>query len=221
MDRGDNMNNQHQPPAYQIHGVFPIPVYQTHRKSDLDSTEEKEIEDIIEEGMTKDFNRTYSNNSYIFDTRLKNLKEFCEEHIKTYVKEIINPKEELNFYITQSWLNVTKPGGGHQKHSHSNSIISGAFYVETDVGQTINCHDPNQRLKEIIQFYPQEIIKFWNADITSFDVKKNQLMLFPSWLEHGVQPNEKQTKDVISLSFNTFVKGTLGERETLNQLILQ
>ena len=216
------MNNQQQPPAYKIHGMFPIPVYQTHRESDLDSTEEKDIEDIIGEGTRfNNASHSFSNNSYIFNTKLKKLKEFCEEHIKIYVKEIINPKEELDFYITQSWLNLTKPGGGHQKHSHSNSIISGSFYVETDVGQTINCHDPNQRLKEVIQFYPQEIIKFWNADITTFDVKKNQLMLFPSWLEHGVQPNEQQTKDVISISFNTFVKGNLGEQENLNQLILQ
>ena len=47
------------------------------------------------------------------------------------------------------------------------------------------------------------------------------LMLFPSWLEHGVQPNKQQTKDVISISFNTFVKGNLGQRKNLNQLILQ
>ena len=33
-------------------------------------------------------------------------KKFIEEHIKLYVKEVISPEEELEFYITQSWLKV-------------------------------------------------------------------------------------------------------------------
>ena len=35
------MNNQNQSPAYEIQGIFPIPVYQTHRELDLDSSEKK------------------------------------------------------------------------------------------------------------------------------------------------------------------------------------
>jgi len=215
------MNNQHQPSAYEIHGIFPIPVYQTHRELDLDSSEKKDIEDIIEEGIYFDTMHSFSNNSYIFNTKLKKLKEFCEEHIKIYVKEIIKPKEELDFYITQSWLNVTKPGGGHQYHTHGNSIISGAFYIETDVGQSISCHDPNQKIKQHIAITPQDIANIWSADTISFTVEKNILMLFPSWLEHGIPSNKKQTKNVISLSFNTFIKGNLGKRNQFNQLILQ
>jgi len=202
-----------------INNLFPIPVYQTRRDSGLDSTEEKEIEDIIEEGMIKNLNRSYSNNSYIFDTRLYNLKEFCEQHIKTYVKEIINPTEELDFYITQSWLNVTKPGGSHQIHSHTNSIISGAFYIQTDVGQTITCYDTHKNNQPIIDLEVKEL-NLWNSNVFDFGVTNNQLLLFPSWLDHGVPQNKKQTKDVISLSFNTFAKGIFGKRENLNQLIL-
>ena len=206
---------------FVIYNMFPVPVYQTHRNLDLDSTEEKDLDDIIEEGLRKNAENSRSINDYVFNTKLKNIKEFCEEHIKKYVKEIINPKEELDFYITQSWLNVTKPGESHQDHSHANSIISGAFYIETDVGQTINCYDPNQREKKgSITIHPQEIANFWNANIMTFIVKKNMLLLFPSWLKHGVKPNEQQTKDVISISFNTFVRGNLGQRENLNQLIL-
>ena len=208
-------------PAYEMHGIFPIPVYETRRQLDLDASEKKDVEDIIKSGLRVNALHSFSNNSYIFNGKLKKLKEFCEEHIKIYVKEIINPKEELDFYITQSWLNITKPGESHQDHSHANSIISGAFYIETDVGQTINCYDPNQREKKgSITIHPQEIANFWNADTITFIVKKNMLLLFPSWLKHGVKPNEQQTKDVISISFNTFVRGNLGQRENLNQLIL-
>ena len=217
------MNNQNQSPAYEIQGIFPIPVYQTHRELDLDSSEKKDIEDIMDEGFIFDSGHSFSNNSYIFNTKLKKIKEFCEQHIKIYVKEIINPKEDLDFYITQSWLNVTKPGESHNVHSHTNSIISAAFYIQTDVGQTINCYDPNRRIKQTnaVDIERSRTNNIWCGEGMCFEVKKNMLMLFPSWLEHGVQPNKQQTKDVISISFNTFVKGNLGQRKNLNQLILQ
>ena len=38
---------------YSIAGIFPTPVYIGNRESDLDSIEEKEIEDIIKGGMIK------------------------------------------------------------------------------------------------------------------------------------------------------------------------
>ena len=137
---------------YTIHGIFPIPVYSVKRDSDLDSTEEKEIEDIIKGGLRVNAENSFSNNSYIFNTKLKKIKEFCEQHIKIYVKEIINPKEDLDFYITQSWLNITKPGQFHHSHYHSNSIISGVFYISTEEDDKILFDDRNWKLKERIRF---------------------------------------------------------------------
>ena len=136
-----------------IVGLFPSPVYITKRDSNLDSTEEKEIEDIIEEGMSAKTTNSNSSskNSYIFDTRLYKLKEFCKEHIETYVEKIISPKKELDFYITQSWLNITKPGESHGLHSHPNSIISGVFYVSTEEDDKIYFHDPGGSKKNRIE----------------------------------------------------------------------
>ena len=61
----------------------------------------------------------------------------------------------------------------------------------------------------------------WNSISWFLPVEKNNLILFPSQMEHSVRLNEKATKDRISISFNIFVKGTLGEEEYKNQLILQ
>ena len=38
--------------------------------------------------------------------------------------------------------------------------------------------------------------------------------------KYKVEPNERSTTDRISISFNTFVRGTLGNRKELNKLIL-
>ena len=213
----DNIDSKKIGKSVEIFKLFPIPVYQTYREIDLDLSEKKDVEDIIEEGFNFDGIHSFSKNSYIFDTKLKKIKEFCEEHIKAYAREIVSPKEELDFYITQSWLNLTKPGQCHQMHSHANSIISGAFYIQTDVGQIIECYNKstNHNPTMMVDRSPTD----WNSNIC-FNVTNNQLLLFPSWLVHGVPPNEHQTKNVISISFNTFVKGTLGDRKYLDELIL-
>ena len=204
---------------FKIEGLFPCPVYVTQRDSNLNSTEGKEIEDIFEEGMYTNQSNSTSNNSYIFDTRLNKLKRFCEEHIKSYVKEIINPKEELDFYITQSWLNVNRPGEQHHTHSHPNSIISGVFYVQTVENDSIYFYDILALVKRGIEYRIKED-NIWNSTSCFLPVEKNKLVLFPSWMGHSVVPNEKATKNRISLAFNTFVKGILGKKEAVSELIL-
>jgi len=208
--------------TFEIAPIFPCPVYRAHRDSSLLVKEEesKDINDIIEGGISKNEGNHYSTNSHIFNTKLKKLKEFCEEHLKMYVKEIIDPKEEIDFYITQSWVNVTNPGGSHHIHSHANSIISGVFYIGAVEDDKIYFYNPNAILKNRIEIKQKEY-NYWNSDSWFMPVATNQLLLFPSWVAHSVAKNKKQTTDRISISFNTFAKGALGEKDTLNELILE
>ena len=206
---------------HTIHGVFPTPVYIVKRDTNLSPKEAKEIRKIIDkEGMYNNAGNSTSNNSYIFNGKLKKLKQFCEEHIKTYVEQVIYPKEELDFYITQSWLNITKPGEFHHDHSHNNSLISGVFYISTEEDDKITFSDPNAKVKELIKFEQKEYNLF-NSTSWFFPSVTNELVLFPSWLNHKVDTNEKATTDRISLSFNTFVRGTLGIRKNLTELFLK
>ena len=206
---------------FEMIGLFPCPVYITRRKLDLDLTEKKEIEDIIKGKMREvgDLDR-YTDNRYIFDTKLKNLKEFCEQHIKTYVEQVITPTEELDFYITQSWLNVTKPGEFHHEHSHQNAIISGVFYISTEENDKITFLDPNHKLKELILVESKEYNSF-NSPTWFFPVKNNELVLFPTWLSHQVTLNEESTADRISLAFNVFARGNLGNQINTNELVIK
>ena len=204
-----------------IISLFPSPVYVTKRDSNLDSIEEKEIEDIIEEGMSAKTTNSNSSskNSYIFDTRLYKLKEFCKEHIETYVEKIISPKKELDFYITQSWLNITKPGESHGLHSHPNSIISGVFYVSTEEDDKIYFFDPNVSGKARIEVEMNEF-NLWNSLSWFIPTEKNALLLFPSWLSHSVKSNKLATIDRISIAFNVFAKGMFGIKNSTNELYL-
>ena len=214
----DNMTNQSQ--LGTLNGIFPCPVYIVKRDLELSPKEDKDIEDIIEEGLNKSTANACSVNTYIFSNKLKEIKQFCEQQIKIYVKEVISTKEDLDFYITQSWLNITKPGENHHAHSHPNSIISGVFYISTEEDDSITFYDPNYIIKNIIEFPPKNFTAF-NSPSLFFNANINELVLFPSWLSHSVMSNEKAVTDRISLSFNTFVRGTFGESNQLAELILK
>ncbi len=209
------MTNQ----SSKMHGIFPCPVYVVKRDSNLSPKEEKEIEGIIKEGMYPNHGNSSSNNSYIFNDKLKKIKQFCEQQIKIYVEQVISPKEELDFYITQSWLNITKPGSQFHEHCHPNSIISGVFYISTEEGDSITFVDPNVKVKARIKFEPEKY-NMWNSETWFIPSTTNELILFPSWLDHMIEVNEKSTKDRISLAFNIFARGTFGERKSLTELIL-
>ena len=214
-----------------IEGVFPCPVYIIKRDLNLSPVqslrhqqeEEKEIEKIINEGMESNGigGNSTSSDSYIFDTKLKEIKQFCEDQIKIYVEQVICPVEgRLDFYITQSWLNVNRPGEVHYEHCHANSIISGVFYISTEEDDKITFVDPNYHVKDRIKFETKSD-NIWNSEQWSFQSNINELILFPSWLNHMVNSNPRATKDRLSISFNTFVRGTLGDITSKNKLILK
>ena len=202
----------------RIESFFPIPVYLCTRKSELELSEKKDIEDTIQEGMVNNKFNSYSKDSYIFDTRLPKIKEFCEKHIDEYVEKIYNPVENISCYITQSWLNVTQPNESHHTHFHPNSLISGVFYIQTLENDSIWFSDPNVKLKSTPLIAPKGMNHF-NSDGISFSVDDLDLVLFPSWIEHSVLPNMTD-ESRMSISFNTFVDGNLGSKDNLCELTL-
>ncbi len=206
--------------AGKIHGIFSCPAYITKRDTNISLKEKKEIDKLISVGMKENIGNTSTENYYIFNTgKLKKIKQFFEQQINIYVEQIIKPREELDFYITQSWLNVTKPGEYHHHHSHQNSIISGVYYIQSEESDKIHFEDPNIKIKELILIKPREF-NIFNSSSWFFPSRTNELVIFPSWLNHRVESNKKATTDRISLAFNTFVKGKLGADKEASELIL-
>tara|TARA_B100001996_G_scaffold163109_1_gene124383 strand:- start:768 stop:1412 length:645 start_codon:yes stop_codon:yes gene_type:complete len=209
----------------RVINLFAAPIMHLSRPTKVCEAEEQEIKDIIEEGMIQNQFNSNTKDSYIFDTKLQEIYEFCSDSIDTYVKEIFNPKDDndINYYITQSWVNVNKPKEAHHMHYHPNSIISGVFYIKVDSYDSICFHDPLSKLKSGFHFglhEPKEM-NDWNYGVYAEKVLSGDLVLFPSWLEHSVFPNKSYSEDRISVSFNTFVEGTIGDRKSLTQLNLK
>ena len=154
-----------------------------------------------------------SKDFFLFDNfaeELKDIKKFIEFYLKQYLEEIQGVDTNLaNLRITQSWLNRTKPGESHDSHSHHNSYLSGVLYIKCLPNDCINLKNRLHKSYNNIEF-PKKKSTEWNATVITVNVKKGDLVLFPSWVPHNVDVNNTD-KERISLSFNTFPIGELGE----------
>ena len=199
-----------------INGIFPTPIYMSKLDRSLTPLELKFVEKSKKDFYKNDGNIT-SNNNYILNEKpFVNIKKELDLRVKDYFEKVISPTVTITPYITQSWLNYTETNQFHHKHAHPNSLVSGVFYI--------NCHEELDKIKFFKDSYRsiKPEIKTWNlynSESWWFTVKTGDIIMFPSSLVHMVE-NKEGTNTRISLAFNIFIKGTIGENKALTELIL-
>ena len=200
----------------KINGIFPTPIYISNIDRELTNKELSFI-DKTKLDVFKNEGNTTSNDNYILNNKaFKNIKEELDLTIQDYFDKIISPANNIKPYITQSWLNYTETNQYHHKHTHSNSLVSGVFYI--------NCDEQFDKIKFFNDTYKAikpEVKQWniWNSESWWFSVKTGDIILFPSSLIHMVETKQGDNTR-ISLAFNVFIKGTLGNNKELTELIL-
>jgi uncharacterized protein (TIGR02466 family) len=199
-----------------IDGIFPTPIYMSKLDRELTTLELKFVDKSKKDFYKNDGNIT-SNNNYILNEKpFVNIKKELDLRVQDYFDKVISPANNITPYITQSWLNYTETNQYHHKHQHPNSLVSGVFYI--------NCHEEFDKIKFFNDTYKTinpEIKDWniWNSESWWFSVKTGDIIMFPSSLTHMVE-NKEGTNTRISLAFNVFIKGTIGDNKKLNELIL-
>jgi uncharacterized protein (TIGR02466 family) len=200
-----------------IESLFPIPIYST--KIDREFTKQ-ELHFLKEQKnhYSKNTGNISTKDNYILNRKeFKNIKKFLDQCCKDYLERIISPKNNIELYITQSWLNYTEENEYHHTHEHPNSVVSGVLYFDCDKeNDKIKFSNPirYQQIKPEIDKY-----NIWNSHTWWLPVETGQLLMFPSSTTHQVD-TKQGTNTRISLAFNTFYKGTIGSNNNLNELIL-
>lgn len=196
--------------------IFPTPVLfsKFFRKY---TTEEIEFVERCLPEVTINVGNTTSKDRYVLNEPvMSSIQQFIKFHISYYMENIVAPEYPLEVYLTQSWLNFTKPGQYHHKHEHPNSFISGVLYLNADPEKDKIHFYKNQYQQ--IQIPTTQFNQF-NSESWWFAVGTGDMVLFPSSLAHMVEQTEsKETR--ISLSFNTFLKGYIGDEKSLTSLHL-
>jgi len=202
----------------KIYQLFPEPVCTCSLERKLTKEELKIINEYKKETHKNDGNIT-SNNNYVLENKtLKNLKKDLHTKVMDYFDKVICTDNLITPYITQSWINYTQSDQFHHQHNHPNSYASGVFYISADKEvDSITFYKPNveDRIKlHVIKHNP------FNSTTLRFPVETGNVFLFPSRLVHGVD-RKKGTNTRISLSFNVFFKGTIGDNKSLTELVLE
>ena len=199
-----------------INGIFPTPIYISKLNRELTPLELKFVDKSKKDFYKNDGNIT-SNNNYILNEKpFANIKKELDLRVQDYFDKVISPANNITPYITQSWLNYTETNQYHHKHQHPNSLVSGVFYINCDYkfDKIKFFNDTYKTIKPDVKDW-----NIWNSESWWFSVKTGDVILFPSSLTHMVETKEG-TNTRISLAFNVFIKGTVGNNKNLTELIL-
>ena len=200
-----------------IHPLFPQPVYFSKLERELTKEELKTI-DAYKAKTYKNEGNITSNDNYVLENKaLKNLKKDLNKKVIDYFNEVVCTSNSIIPYITQSWINYTETNQFHHKHNHPNSLVSGIFYISADkkVDSVTFYKAPlDERIKLNIAKY-----NIFNSSSCTFPVETGDIFLFRSSLIHGVE-KKKGNNERLSLSFNIFIKGTVGNNKLLTELII-
>ena len=153
------------------------------------------------------------------DESMKDFKHWCLLNVRAFAKQL-GASERTSFYITQSWMNRNPPHSYHHTHMHPNSIFSCIYYVEGDKCPTYFYRYDDRTSFGNFAFYEND--KGSNAFTATKAGVMNEvgrLVIFPSSMVHDVDTNESD-KDRVTISFNTFIRGEMGEPENSNHLII-
>jgi len=200
-----------------VHQLFPEPVYFSKIERALTKTELKTIAQYKDKTV-KNIGNTISKDTYVLENKtLRNLKKDLNKRVLDYFDKIVCTDSPIIPYITQSWLSYTEPNQFHHHHNHSNSYVSGVFYInaDKDVDKIMFFKTDHRELELNITRY-----NIFNAMTWNYPVETGDVILFRSSVNHGVG-KKKGTNTRTSLSFNVFFKGKIGEDTQLTELVLE
>jgi uncharacterized protein (TIGR02466 family) len=121
----------------------------------------------------------------------------------------------LELRLQCCWATALVRGDRFEMHQHSNSFLSGAFYL--DIGGAANpiiFRDPRPQ-NRVLDIPVDEELRI-NRKYYSVGASDGRLVLFPSWLEHRVRPSYSDVPRV-SLSFNMTLHGEVGSMGELTR----
>lgn len=196
-----------------IYPLFSTPVY-VNNVGDLPRPDFKRLE-----FATGDYPFLTSVDKRILDRpEFKSLHEIVLREIEAYTREVLAVNRSIEFYVTDSWINVYRRGQFAGPHTHNNSLISGVLYLQ--VNEQSGALVFQRDIHSLVPFPPSldldmDFFNLYNCKSWVHKPKIGDICLFPSVVMHAADPNESD-EDRICLAFNVFVRGNIGALHKLS-----
>ena len=132
---------------------------------------------------------------------LADLERAIAKQVASFARELQFDLGGRKLKLDSLWINVMKKDAVHTPHIHPHSAISGTYYVTAPPGSgAIRFEDP--RLGLMMAAPPKKKnARPENRSFVDVTPKPGMLLLWESWLRHGVEPNAALGQR-ISVSFN-------------------
>lgn len=143
---------------------------------------------------------------------LGHIRSLIEAEIEFCARDLYSLTTEVEFYITNSWVNIYGRGDQAGAHLHHNSLLSGVLYLQaSDAGGEIVFHkDMQSQVPFPLAIDPEVVAQnIYNCRSWGYRPQTNDICIFPSGLSHSVQPNASDEARW-SLAFNAFIRGQFG-----------
>lgn len=194
--------------GFELGYLYPTPLYQAQepRAASVGREIGSKLAQIQFTSGPRDWGRTHKISDIpgqaLFDSdhvgllALSETDQMLTRHVEQYCRALNIP---LRPYRRTSWFTRFDHGDFGALHNHMNADISGCYYVRTNGRDgSINFRSPNP-------YFGVSPCYFDLGQNTAVPPKEGLILLFPGWLEHGIQANT--TENIrISLSFNIFFK---------------
>ena len=135
---------------------------------------------------------------------LNNLFKLIEKKSNEFAKQIGLKEVRLD----NIWININTKNSSNKEHTHPNSVLSGVYYVNCneESGDIYFVHPSATTMQ--YDWQDKSIYDFNNITGANRNIRPNtgDLLIFPSWLSHGVHPNNSENFERISISFNMRLK---------------
>lgn len=107
----------------------------------------------------------------------------------------------LKMEIGNMWININGENDVNMVHIHNGSFLSGCYYVKAskDSGQ-ITFYKNFAEDFAITSVAPIDRFTQVSGSTAKYPARAGRLVMFPSWLPHGVTPNHDDER--ISIAFN-------------------
>lgn len=204
-------------PDKKIHTdyIFPTPIW----FADLDIDNQKLLNDCltIKEKYPEGIKRSnIGGYQFSFGPEyntgiLNDLNDNVVDFTYTLIEECFKPKNFKGITPIHYWLNINYHMNSNFPHVHPNSFLSGVYYVESvpNVDQGCITFYRNKYEEYILSGFDArhhfDNNEFFKTQISSIPIQ-GRLMIFPSFLLHGVTENLLNNSRV-SIAFNIDFKG--------------
>jgi hypothetical protein len=127
----------------------------------------------------------------------------CRNISHNLSEEIIKYSTRIGYRVSKecySWVNIQNKGSLLKAHTHPNSLLSGAIYINTDKNSSrLYFHTPNP----FIAFTDVESRTEYTSEYFEIQPYNGLLVIFPSWITHSSLDNVNETEERCVISFNT------------------